>query len=59
MNIENNKEAFAMMERALGSMENKIREAYNKGYNDGLRAGENQVAAKLLSVIFEDAEAKE
>lgn len=37
MRIDDNKEAFAMMNRALGSLEAKIREAYNKGYQDGLK----------------------
>lgn len=32
MRIDDNAEALAMMRRALGSLEGKIREAYNKGY---------------------------
>lgn len=36
MRIDDNAEALAMMKRALGSLEAKIREAFNKGYQDGL-----------------------
>ena len=56
MGIESNKEAVAMMKNALGSIENRFREAYNKGYKDGLRDGASQVTAKLVSKILEDAE---
>lgn len=38
MRIDDNKEALAMMNRALGSLEAKIREAYNKGYRDGVKS---------------------
>ena len=38
MRIDDNAEALAMMKRALGSLEAKIREAYNKGYQDGVKS---------------------
>lgn len=57
MGIESNKEAMAMMKNALGSIENRFREAYNKGYKDGLRDGASQVTAKLVSKILEETEA--
>lgn len=57
MGIESNKEAVAMMKNALGSIENRFREAYNKGYKDGLRDGASQVTAKLVSKILEETEA--
>lgn len=56
MGIESNKEAVAMMKNALGSIENRFREAYNKGYKDGLRDGASQVTAKLVSKILEETE---
>ena len=56
-NISENKEAYQMMKNALGSIENRFREAYNKGYKDGLRDGASQVTAKLVSKILEEAEA--
>ena len=37
MRIDDNAEVLAMMNRALGSLEAKIREAYNKGYQDGVK----------------------
>lgn len=55
MGIESNKEAMAMMKNALGSIENRFREAYNKGYKDGLRDGASQVTAKLVGKILEEA----
>ena len=38
MRIDDNAEALAMMNRALGSLEKKFREAYNKGYHDGVKS---------------------
>ena len=54
MSIENNKEAMAMVKNALGSIENRFREAYNKGYKDGLKDGINQTTQKLVSKILEE-----
>lgn len=59
MNIEDNKEALAMMKRALGSIENRFREAYNKGYTDGLKEGIEQTTKKLVNKILEEAEETE
>lgn len=56
MGIESNKEAYQMMMNALGSIENRFREAYNKGYKDGLRDGASQVTAKLVSKILEEVD---
>ena len=56
-NINENKEAYQMMKKALGSIENRFREAYNKGYKDGLRDGVSQVTAKLVGKILEEVEA--
>lgn len=53
-NIEENKEAFRMMERATKSMEAKIREAYNKGYHDGLKDGVEQTTQKLINKMLEE-----
>lgn len=57
MTIDDNKEALAMMRRALGSIENRFREAYNKGYHDGLKEGINQTTQKLVDKILEEVEA--
>lgn len=57
MGIESNKEAMAMMKRTLQSMEGKIREAYNKGYHDGLKEGINQTTQKLVSKLLDEVEA--
>ena len=55
MGIESNKEAVAMMKNALGSIEIRFREAYNKGYKDGLRDGASRVTATLVSKILDEA----
>ena len=57
MGIESNKEAMAMMKKAIGSIENRFREAYNKGYKDGLRDGASQVTEKLVSKMLAEIEA--
>lgn len=54
MKIEDNKEAMAMVKNALGSIENRFREAYNKGYKDGLKDGASQVTAKIVGKILEE-----
>ena len=56
MNIEDNKEALTMMKHALGSIENRFREAYNKGYKDGLKEGIEHTTRKLVSKILEETE---
>ena len=33
MGIESNKEAYQTMKNSIGSMENRMREIYNKGYS--------------------------
>ena len=39
MKLEDNPQMVAMLDHAKGSLENKIRQAYNSGYNDGFKAG--------------------
>lgn len=56
-NINENKEAYQMMKNALGSIENRFREAYNKGYHDGLKEGINQTTQKLVSKLLDEVEA--
>lgn len=53
MGIESNKEAYEMMQNALRSIENKIREAYNKGYYTGMKEGVNQATQKLGDWVFD------
>ena len=48
MSIEDNKEAMACMENTLGSLQNRMREIYNKGYKDGYRKGSDDELDKLL-----------
>lgn len=57
MKIDDNKDAYQTMHNAIGSMENRMREIYNKGYKDGLRDGASQVTAKIVSKILEEVEA--
>lgn len=59
MTIDDNKEALAMMRRAIGSIENRFREAYNKGYHDGLKEGINQTTQKLVNKILEEVETEQ
>ena len=39
MKLDDNPQMVAMLDHAKGSLENKIRQAYNSGYNDGFTAG--------------------
>ena len=39
MKLEDNPQMVAMLDHAKGSLENKIRQAYNSGYSDGFKAG--------------------
>lgn len=52
MRIDDNAEALAMMNRALGSLEAKIREAYNKGYRDGVKEGVNQATQEIMEYTY-------
>ena len=56
MSIEDNKEAYQTMRNAIGSVENRMREIYNKGYKDGLKEGINQAMQKLADKILEEVE---
>lgn len=57
MGIESNKEAYKTMQNAIGSLENRFREVYNKGYHDGLKEGINQTTQKLVSKLLDEVEA--
>ena len=39
MKLDDNPQMVAMLDHTKGSIENKIRQAYNSGYNDGFKAG--------------------
>ena len=39
MKLDDNPQMVAMLDHTKGSLENKIRQAYNSGYNDGFKAG--------------------
>lgn len=39
MKFDDNEQMVAMLDHAKGSLENKIRQAYNSGYNDGFKVG--------------------
>lgn len=39
MKLDENPQMVVMLDHAKGSLENKIRQAYNSGYNDGFKAG--------------------
>lgn len=54
MGIEQNKEAYQMMQNTLGSIENRFREAYNKGYKDGVVDGISQAIKKVTDKILEE-----
>lgn len=55
-NISENKEAYQMMKNALGSIENRFREAYNKGYHDGMKEGISQTTQKLVDKLLDEVE---
>ena len=57
MGIESNKEAYQTMKNSIGSMENRMREIYNKGYKDGIKDGINQAMQKIADSILEEVEA--
>lgn len=57
MGIESNKEAYQTMKNSIGSMENRMREIYNKGYKDGIKEGINQAMQKIADSILEEVEA--
>lgn len=53
MSIEKNKDMVAMLMRAKGQLEHKIRTAYNAGYKDGLKDGAGALIDKLAKVTEE------
>ena len=56
MGIESNKEAYQTMKNSIGSMENRMREIYNKGYKDGVKEGINQAMMKIADSILSEVE---
>lgn len=58
MGIESNKEAYQTMKNSIGSMENRMREIYNKGYKDGIKEGINRAMQKIADSILEEVEAE-
>ena len=56
MGIESNKEAYQTMKNSIGSMENRMREIYNKGYKDGIKEGINRAMQKIADSILEEVE---
>ena len=57
MRIDDNKDAYQAMHNAIGSMENRMREIYNKGYKDGIKEGINQAMQKIADSILEEVNA--
>lgn len=56
MRIDDNGEALQTMRNAIGSMENRMREIYNKGYKDGIKEGINQAMMKIADSILSEIE---
>jgi hypothetical protein len=54
-----NKEAIDLLDNLKGSIENKIRTAYNLGYKDGFKEGASKTAKKMLDRLLEDIEPKD
>lgn len=52
--FDDNDECLNILRNLEGSLGNRMREVYNKGYKDGLRDGASQVTAKLVSKILEE-----
>lgn len=56
MSIDDNKEALQTMRNTIGSMENRMREIYNKGYKDGIKEGINRAMQKIADSILSEVE---
>ena len=56
MSIEDNKEAYQMVKNTLGSIENRFREAYNKGFADGVKEGISRAMQKIADSILSEVE---
>ena len=54
MSIDDNKEALQTMRNSIGSMENRMREIYNKGYKDGIKEGINRAMQKIADNILSE-----
>ena len=58
MSIDDNKEALQTMRNTIGSMENRMREIYNKGYREGYKDGVKdamqKIADNILSEVADD-----
>ena len=49
-----NKEAIDLLDNLKGSIENKVRAAYNLGYKDGLTDGKIEAIQSIYSWLFEN-----
>ena len=56
MGIESNEEAYKTMRNSIGSMENRMREIYNKGFADGVKEGINRAMQKIADSILSEVE---
>ena len=54
MKLDENQEAVNLLNNTKGSIENRMRTAYNLGYKDGLRVGINQTTQKLMDRLLAD-----
>ncbi len=52
MRFNDDKEVIVVLERLKGSIENRIREAYNKGYKAGFKEGAAQSTQNLVYKIL-------
>ena len=57
--FDENEDMVAMLKHFKGSLENKIRQAYNSGYKDGVKDGINQAMQKVADAILNDVEQTE
>ena len=52
--FNSNKEAIDLLDNLKGSIENKVRTAYNLGYKDGLVDGKIEAIRSVHSWLFEN-----
>lgn len=50
--FDDNQECVNMLYNIQGSLANRFREAYNKGYKQGLKDGANQVKSDIITKIL-------
>lgn len=56
-NINLNKEAYQTMKNMLGSLENRTREIYNKGYKAGVKEGIEMATRKMIEKVLVEVDA--